>query len=105
MNQKYLITDPRPLECFKDKTFSDFKKLDVYKALYSSIETGKVENACHWITECIISGYCIEIMEKLILFGAKITTGLPIDLLIACILAIKIHKSPIPGDLIMIFTV
>ena len=72
MNQRYIITDPRPLDCFKDKTFSDFKKLDVYKALYSSIETGKVENACHWITECIISGYCIEIMEKLILFGAKI---------------------------------
>ena len=34
MNQRYIITDPRPLECFKDKTFSDFKKLDVYKALY-----------------------------------------------------------------------
>ena len=45
MNQKYLIIDPRPSECFKDKTFSDFKKLDVFKALYKSIEIGKVENA------------------------------------------------------------
>ena len=67
MKQKYLITDPRPLESFKDKTFSDFKKLDVFKALYKSIETGKVENSCHWITECIISGYGIEVMEKLII--------------------------------------
>ena len=72
MKQKYLITDPRPLESFKDKTFSDFKKLDVFKALYKSIETGKVENSCHWITECIISGYGIEVMEKLIIFGSKI---------------------------------
>ena len=72
MKPKYLITDPRPLESFKDKTFSDFKKLDVFKALYKSIETGKVENSCHWITECIISGYGIEVMEKLIIFGSKI---------------------------------
>lgn len=72
MNQKYLIIDPRPSDCFKDKTFSDFKKLDVFKALYKSIETGIVENSCHWVTECIISGYSTEILEKLLLFGSKI---------------------------------
>ncbi len=72
MNSKYLIVDPRPLEAFKDKTFSDFKKRDVYNALYKSIETGKVENACHWITECVVSGYSVEILDKLILLGSKL---------------------------------
>ena len=72
MDLKYLIVDPRPLESFKDKTFSDFKKRDIYNALFKSIETGKVENACHWITECIVSGYTIEILDKLIIFGSKI---------------------------------
>ena len=60
------IIDPRPLEAFKDKTFSDFKKREVINTLIKSIETGKVEDACYWITECIVSGYCIEIFEKAI---------------------------------------
>ena len=34
MNSDYLIIDPRPLEAFKDKTFSDFKKKDVYNTLF-----------------------------------------------------------------------
>ena len=40
MNEEYLIVDPRPLEAFKDKTFSEFKKRDVYNTLLKSIETG-----------------------------------------------------------------
>ena len=28
MNKEFIIIDPRPLEAFKDKTFSDYKKLD-----------------------------------------------------------------------------
>mgnify|MGYP000002567313 CR=1 FL=1 len=31
MNKDYIIIDPRTLEAFKDKTFSDFKKIDVYE--------------------------------------------------------------------------
>ena len=72
MNEEYLIVDPRPLEAFKDKTFSEFKKRDVYNTLFKSIETGKVENACFWVTECIVSGYTIDILEKLIIFASKI---------------------------------
>ena len=45
MNKQYIIEDTRFLESFKDKSFSGFKKTDVIKALYKSIETGKVENA------------------------------------------------------------
>ena len=71
MNES-LITDPRPLEAFKDKSFSDFKKRDVYATLMKSIETRKIENACYWITECLVSGYTLDIIEKLLLFHSKI---------------------------------
>ena len=46
MDAQYLITDPRPAECFKDKTFSGFKKTDVQKALFKSIDEGKIEDTC-----------------------------------------------------------
>ena len=72
MNTNYLIVDPRPLEEFKDKTFSGFKKKDVCNELFKSIEKGKVENTCYWITECIVSGYTLEIFEKLIIFSSKV---------------------------------
>jgi len=72
MDSKYLIIDPRPSECFKDLTFSGFKKRDIFNALLKSIESGKVENACFWITECLVSGYIIEVLERLIIFGSKV---------------------------------
>lgn len=72
MNSDYLIIDPRPLDAFKDKTFSDFKKRDVLNKLFKCIEEGKIEEACYWITECICSGYSIELFEKLILLSSKI---------------------------------
>ena len=72
MNNDYLIVDPRPLEEFKDKTFSEFKKRDVFNELAKSMETGKVENTCFWVTECIVSGYTTELFEKLLIFGSKI---------------------------------
>jgi len=72
MNKDYLIVDPRPLEEFKDKTFSGFKKKDVFNELFKSMETGKVENTCFWVTECIVSGYTLELFDKLIIFAAKI---------------------------------
>lgn len=72
MNNDYLIIDPRPLEAFKDKTFSDFKKKDVINKLFKCIEEGKIEESCYWITECICSGYSIELFEKLIILSSKI---------------------------------
>lgn len=72
MDTKYLIIDPRPLECFKEKTFSEFKKRDVFNELIKSIEKGKVENTCFWITECITSGYTIDLLDKLVIFACKI---------------------------------
>ena len=85
MNSEYLLLDPRPLEAFKDKSFSEFKKLEVYKALLKSIETGKVEEACYWMVECICSGYAQDILEKCMIHASKIihinSPHLPIFLL------------------------
>ncbi len=72
MNDMFLIEDTRLLEQFKDKSFSGFKKTEVIKTLFKSIETGKVENACHWITECMVSGYSLEILDKLIALSSKV---------------------------------
>ena len=72
MDEQFMIRDNRHLEEFKDKTFSGFKKNDVIKTLFKSIEIGKVENACNWVTECMLSGYCIDIIDKLIAFSSKI---------------------------------
>ena len=72
MNKDYIIIDARPLEAFKDKTFSDFKKKDVYKTLFRCMEIDKIEEACYWCTECLISGYGCELFEKLILFNSKV---------------------------------
>ena len=71
MNQS-IITDPRPLEAFKEKTYSGYKKNEIIKALIKSIETAKIENALYWLTECICSGYILEILDKLCIFSSKI---------------------------------
>ena len=72
MNEIFLIQDNRHLEEFKDKSFCGFKKTEVYKTLFRSIESGQIENACHWLTECMISGYCIDLLDKLIAFSSKL---------------------------------
>ena len=72
MNEVYMICDTRHLDDFKDKSFSGFKKTDVFKTLLKSIDTGKLENACHWTTECMISGYCLDLIDKLIAFSSKV---------------------------------
>ncbi len=72
MNEIFLIQDNRHLEEFKDKSFCGFKKTEVYKTLFRSIESGQIENACHWLTECMISGYSIDLLDKLIAFSSKL---------------------------------
>ncbi len=72
MDAQYLITDPRPTQCFKDKTFSGFKKTDVQKALFKSIDEGQIEDACFWVTECVVSGYAPDMMDKLCAYASKV---------------------------------
>ena len=51
MDEQFMIQDKRKIEEFKDKKLRGGKKEGVIKTLFKSIETGKVENACHWTTE------------------------------------------------------
>jgi len=75
------IEDTRTINEFKKTTFSGYKKIDVMNTVFKSIESKKIENTCHWIIECIISGYTIELWEKLCIYGSKVihinNTSLP----------------------------
>jgi hypothetical protein len=66
-----MIDDTRIIEKFKKETFSGYKKTDVYKALFKSIDSKKYEESCNWLVECIISGYTLDIWEKLCVYGSK----------------------------------
>ena len=72
MNSNYLINDTRLLIDFKDKTFSGYKKSDLFNILFKSIDKNKIESACNWITECLISGYTLPIFEKLLIYSCKV---------------------------------
>jgi hypothetical protein len=56
---------------YKDKTFSGYKKSDVIKAYIKSVEDGKIENACNWSIELILSGFLNILIEKNILIASK----------------------------------
>ena len=71
MDNKYIINDSRILKNFKESTFCGYKKTDVMNVLFKSIDSNKIENACNWITECIISGYIFVVWEKLLLYAFK----------------------------------
>ena len=72
MNDKYRINDTRDLSSFKTETFSGFKKTDVINAVIKSIEAKKIEQACFWTTESIVSGYSLILWEKLINYACKV---------------------------------
>ena len=72
MDANYMIIDNRLSIDLKKTTFSGYKKTDVFDALFKSIETNKVENACNWLTECICSGYVVELWEKLLIFSCNV---------------------------------
>ena len=72
MDSQYTIIDSRLLNDFKIKTFSGFKKNDVFNILFKSIDANKVENACNWIAECIVSGYTLTIFDKLISYACRV---------------------------------
>ena len=72
MDSQFIIEDIRHKEDFRDKSFSGFKKTEIIKTLSKCIETGKLENACHWTTECILSGYTLDLMDKLIVLSSKL---------------------------------
>jgi len=72
MDDRYLIQDSRELKDFSTKTFSGYKKSEVINSVLKSIEEKKIENACFWATECIVSGYTVSLWNKLLIFAFKI---------------------------------
>ena len=56
---------------YKEKSFSGYKKTEVIKAYIKSIEDGKIENACNWSIELILSGFLNILIEKNILIASK----------------------------------
>ena len=66
-----MINDTRGLEKFKIETFCGYKKSEVIKVLFKCIDSKKYEESCNWLVECIISGYTINIWEKLCLYASK----------------------------------
>jgi len=72
MDDRFKILDTRNIGEFKQKTFSGYKKTDVINIVFKSMEENKLENSCNWCIECIVSGYSIELWDKLINFSSKI---------------------------------
>ncbi len=71
MDNRYSIIDTRLIDNFKKSTFSGYKKADVISTLFSSIDNGKVENACNWLTECLCSGYTFDIWQRLLIYSCN----------------------------------
>lgn len=68
---EYYINDFRKAADFKKVTFSGYQKTDVLSALQKSILDNKVEEACHWAGEMLVSGHLMECWDRLILIHSK----------------------------------
>ena len=67
----YYINDKRHQKEFKNISFSGYKKSSVSKALTTSINNGKIEEALNWTAELICAGYIKELWEIIILILGK----------------------------------
>lgn len=65
------INDIRGIKDFKGKTFSEYKKSEVCKALLKSINKNMLENALNWSVELICSGYLKDLWEIILLAIGK----------------------------------
>ena len=72
---KYYINDFRRITDFKKNTFNGYQKSDVLTALQKSILEQKLEEACHWAVEMLVSGHLMECWDRLILINSKLIKG------------------------------
>ena len=70
--EEYYINDYRKLSDFKKMTYSGYQKSDVLSALQKSIMDQKVEEACHWAGEMLVSGHFMECWDRLIIINSKL---------------------------------
>ena len=68
---EFLIKDTRNLDSFKNKTFSNYSKKEVIKALNNSMLNGLIEESCYWSAELLCSGQLSDLINQLILFSSN----------------------------------
>ncbi len=94
----YYITDFRKFTDFKKQTFNGYQKSDVLNALQKSITEQKLEEACHWAVEMLVSGHLMECWDRLILINSKFINSsnpnLPFYLWLRFSQAIQIIQDP-----------
>lgn len=66
-----LINDIRPLQDFRSRTFSNFKKQDARHQLLMHIHQGNIEEACYWSAEFVCAADFQELWELIIACMAK----------------------------------
>ena len=71
MNVNFIINDSRTYKEFSKYTFSNFLKKDIISAFQKSLTDSKIEEACNWCVESIVSGYHDQIFEKIISIFSK----------------------------------
>ena len=67
--EQYQINDVRTTKDFANKTFSGYLKIDVFKGLFKAIDNYKVEEACNWTTELIVSCQTDKLYERFIIYA------------------------------------
>ena len=67
----FQISDNRYIKDLKDKTFSGYKKSQVFQIFEKSLLNNKLEDSFNWSIEIILSGYIEELWEKILLFICK----------------------------------
>jgi hypothetical protein len=72
MNDEYLINDMRVPDEFKKLSFSNYPKKDIFQILIKSMDKRQIENTCYWATECIVSGYTLDMWDKILLYATKV---------------------------------
>ena len=66
---EYRITDTAKNRTAKDmrvESYHGFKRKDLLKFLESQIKNQNLENANYWCAECVMSGYAVEVYERLL---------------------------------------
>jgi hypothetical protein len=73
-----LIVDTRETQFFRNRTFSNFRKVDVRKRFLESLLASDVETSYYWAAEMICSGQQLELIEDIVQFMSKhISVGSP----------------------------
>ena len=66
-----IISDIRPIDQFRNTTFSKYQRSAVKKELVQSLIQSKIEPSMYWLIELLCSGHVSDIWEIILFFYAK----------------------------------